>query len=71
MKPLLPRPNVVVGIDIAATSFTGSWAERDAQPSGALTFDQNPAGFQALRQHLSSAKLDPATTLIVLEATST
>lgn len=71
MQPVLPRPDFVIGIDIAATSFTASWAQRDAQPSRALTFDQSPAGFQALRQQLASAKLDPSTTLIVLEATST
>jgi len=71
MQPLLPRPDFVVGIDIAATSFTASWAQRDAQPSRAITFDQSGDGFQALREHLASAKLDPASTLILLEATST
>lgn len=71
MQPELPHPLFVVGIDIAATSFTASWAVRDAQPSRALSFDQSPAGFQALRQRLAAAKLDPSSTLLLLEATST
>jgi transposase len=71
MQPVLPHPDFVVGIDIAACSFTASWAERDAQPSRALSFDQSPSGFLALRQRLATALLDPSSTLLVLEATST
>lgn len=71
MQTVLARPDFVVGIDIAATSFTASWAQRDSQPSRAHTFDQSPAGFQALRDLLAAAKLEPSSTLIVLEATST
>jgi transposase len=71
MQTDLPHPSFVVGIDIAATSFTASWAQRDAQPSRALSFDQSVAGFQALRQRLAQATLDPSSTLLLLEATST
>ena len=70
MAQTQPLPRLVVGIDIAATTFTASWAHRDAAPRRAQTFAQEPSGFLALHNQLAAAGADPATTLVVLEATS-
>jgi hypothetical protein len=56
---------------LAHPSYTASWTQRDSAPSRARTFAQHASGFQALRDHLAAANLDPASTLLVLEATST
>jgi transposase len=42
----------------------------EGRPSPALSFDQSPAGFAALQEHLQATGVAPAATLVVLEATS-
>lgn len=59
-----------VGIDIAAKTFTASWMTPEGRPSPALSFEQSPAGFAALQEHLQTTGVAPAATLVVLEATS-
>ena len=56
----------VVGIDIAATTFTAVWAST-MRPT---TFAQTPEGFAALQEHLATTTSAPTTTLVVMEATS-
>ena len=58
-----------VGVDIAAKTFTATWATPGAPPRRPLSFDQTPSGFAALQQHLAATAVAPAATLIVLEAT--
>jgi hypothetical protein len=72
MTPPLAVPTyaLYVGIDLAATTFTAAWL-RPAHPvSPAVTFPQSPAGFTALQQQLHASGAVPATTCVVLEATS-
>ena len=59
-----------VGVDIAAKTFTASWMTPEGRPCPALTFQQSPAGFAALQEHLQTTGVAPAATLVVLEATS-
>ncbi len=59
-----------VGVDIAAASFTALWTVRQQQGERPITLDQTPTGFAALHQHLQATQVDPAATLVVLEATS-
>jgi hypothetical protein len=62
--------HLYVGIDIAAKTFTASWMTPEGRPSPALSFEQSPAGFAALQEHLQTTGVAPAATLVVLEATS-
>jgi transposase len=57
----------VVGVDIAATTFTAVWTAAGGQPNRPTTFAQTPDGYTAFMQQLASV---PADTLIVMEATS-
>jgi transposase len=57
----------VVGVDIAATTFTAVWTMANGQPSRPTTFPQTPDGFTTFMQHLATV---PAHTRIVMEATS-
>ncbi len=64
-------PELFVGVDIAARSFTAAWGRADQPLSRPLRFDQAPAGYLALHEALAATAVAPAQTLIVLEATST
>ena len=47
------------------------WTSSAATPGGvARRFEQSPAGFAALQEHLQTTGVAPAATLVVLEATS-
>jgi len=60
---------VFVGVDVAAKTFTASWAPPEGEPSPPVTLPQTPAGFLDLQQRLSSTSVAPAATLLVVEAT--
>jgi transposase len=55
----------VVGVDIAAATFTAGWLEHQ-RPS---TFAQTADGFAEVCQQLLAAGLSPHQTLVVMEAT--
>ena len=64
-----PDYQLLVGVDIAAATFTATWS-CDAQPTlRPVTFKQTPAGFAAFQQHLHQTGIAPGATLIVMEAT--
>lgn len=58
-----------VGVDIAAASFTAAWMFSDSTPERARSFSQTPEGFAAFQAALASTGVEPAKTLILLEAT--
>ncbi len=58
-----------VGVDIAAGTFTATWARRDEPPSKPRTFAQTPEGYRQVIIALEHAAVAPSQTLIVLEAT--
>jgi Transposase and inactivated derivatives len=58
-----------VGVDIAAKSFTATWAARPERAPKAITFEQNPTGFQRFQDALAQSETLPTTTLVVMEAT--
>lgn len=60
-------PVAVVGIDIAAKTFTATWTPQT--PQRPQTFAQTTAGYQALVARLASVAADPATVLVGMEAT--
>lgn len=64
-----PRYQLYVGVDIAATSFTATWAPDPASAPKASSFEQTEVGFAALQQHLAATGVAPEATLVVLEAT--
>ena len=68
-SPSRPDYRCFVGVDIAATSFTGSWTTAGRTTPRAVTFSQTPSGFTAFQQQLQATGVAPAQTLIVLEAT--
>lgn len=62
-------PQLFVGIDIAATSFTASWTHDRQSFTTAQTFSQDSDGFARLEQHLDTTGIAPTNTLLVMEAT--
>lgn len=58
-----------VGVDIAAKSFTATWAARPNLAPKAVTFEQNPSGYQRFQDALTQGGNRPNSTLIVMEAT--
>jgi transposase len=58
-----------VGVDIAAKTFTASWAQDSAAAPKAVTFEQTEAGFTRLQQALATSGVAPRATLVALEAT--
>jgi transposase len=62
-----PRYTTVVGIDIAAKTFTATWFPHG--PQRPHTFMQTTAGYQALVGQLATLAADPATVLVGMEAT--
>jgi len=59
------------GVDIAARTFTTSTCRREENPSKASSFEQTPAGFEGLKKLLLTKGTDPASILVVMEATGT
>lgn len=64
------RYHLFVGVDIAAETFTATWAPRDEVPSKSRTFAQTPEGYRQFMSSLQRAAVSANETLIVLEATS-
>jgi transposase len=64
-----PVYRLVVGVDIAATSFAAAWSAHRSPPERARTFAQTPEGFTAFQAALASSGVEPAQPLLVLEAT--
>ena len=60
-----PPFHAFVGVDIAAATFVAVWQD-DRRP---VSFAQTPAGWAALLDALAAARVQPATTVVVLEAT--
>jgi len=58
-----------VGVDIAAKTFTATWATAPTAAPKARTFDQTTAGFTSFQQALAASGVTPPATLVVLEAT--
>jgi transposase len=58
-----------VGVDIAAKTFTATWAADPADAPKAVTFDQTDTGFTRFQHALTARGVAPSATLIVLEAT--
>jgi transposase len=56
-----------VGIDIAAKTFTATWSP--SSPARPHTFDQTRDGFEALAVQLHALPANPASVLVVMEAT--
>lgn len=59
-----------VGIDIAAATFTAAWGLPTGPSLRPVTFAQTIDGFSAFQQQMQATQISPATTLIVMEATS-
>ncbi len=59
-----------VGVDIAAETFTATWAPRDGTPIKPRTFAQTPEGYRQFMAALQATREAPDQTLIVVEATS-
>jgi transposase len=73
LKPAAPTPSyrLFVGVDIASRDFTvahlvpGTPPKCEPQP-----FEQTASGFEGLQQRLRASGLEPASILIVMEATA-
>ncbi|HMQ33408.1 MAG TPA: IS110 family transposase [Chloroflexaceae bacterium] len=64
-----PSYHLYVGVDIAAKSFTATWAADPASAPKASSFDQTEDGFAALQQRLAATGVAPEASLVVMEAT--
>jgi transposase len=69
MSTLPPVYQLFVGVDVAASSFAASWTQAGSAIERARSFAQSPDGFAAFLAALASTAVEPAKTLIVLEAT--
>jgi transposase len=58
-----------VGVDIAAKSFTATWAADATTAPKASTFAQTEEGYTAFQQRLQATGVAPSDTLVVMEAT--
>jgi len=63
------RYQLFVGVDVAATTMTVAWRLASHPISTPLTFAQTPDGIASLIDHLQRTEVEPAHTLIVMEAT--
>ena len=61
--------NLFVRIDIAATTAKASWISPGKTATRAFTIDQNPSGFETLKQRLFSTGFSAHSILVVMEAT--
>jgi transposase len=66
---MAPTYLLFVGVDIAAKSFTATWAADPASAPKASSFAQSEDGFAAFQQRLAATGIAPEATLVVLEAT--
>ena len=66
-----PAYHLLVGIDIAAATFTAAWAGQPDKPGAPVTLGQTPHGFAALQERPQATGIAPDKTLVVREATST
>jgi transposase len=69
MNTPAPSERLFVGLDIAATSFAAAWSVNASSPQRAQTFAQTPEGFAAFQAALATSGVEPAQSLLVLEAT--
>jgi transposase len=69
MDTARPPYRLFVGVDIAAATFAAAWKTLDANTSPALTFHQTSQGIVAFQDILHATEVEPAATLIVMEAT--
>lgn len=69
MSPTPLLPQVFVGVDIAAATFTVAWSRTDGPVSTPRTYAQAPHGFAALHAHLATTAAPAGETLVVMEAT--
>jgi transposase len=67
--PSPPRYHLVVGVDIAAQTFTTVWMTPDTAPGRPVALDQTPQGFAALQARLLTTGHAAADILVVIEAT--
>ena len=67
--PISPAYLLFVGVDIAAASFTAAWSTSAPPAHRPRTFSQTPDGFAAFQAALACTDVQPAQTLVVLEAT--
>jgi transposase len=64
-----PQYQLYVGVDIAAKSFTATWATDPTSAPKPSSFEQSEDGFQTFQQRLAQTGVTPEATLVVLEAT--
>ena len=69
MSPAPVAPQLCVGVDIAAATFTAAWSSAAGAVSTPRTYAQDAHGFAALQAHLAATTVPPAATLVVMEAT--
>ncbi len=63
------RYHLFVGIDVAATTMTVTWQAVNQPIPAPRTLAQTPTGIATLLEHLQQTGVDPAHTLVVMEAT--
>jgi transposase len=66
-----PHYQLFVGIDIAAKSAAVAWQHLDGSQQRSCTIEQSAAGFARLHRQLQTTAVEPANTLVVLEASGT
>jgi transposase len=64
-----PQYQLYVGVDIAAASFTATWAQDPFTAPKAYSFAQSDHGFTSFREQLTRTGVAPSDTLVVMEAT--
>jgi len=69
MTPDPVVPQLFVGVDTAAATFTAPWSRTDAPVSTPRPYHQTPHGFAALQAPLAATGVLPAATLVVIGAT--
>ena len=60
---------LLVGVDVAATTMPVTWQTTNQPVPAPRTFTQTPDGIASLIDHLQGTGVEPAPTLIVMEAT--
>jgi transposase len=73
LKPAAPSPSyrLFVGVDIASRDFTVAHLVPGARPTcEPRPFEQTASGFEGLQQRLRASGVEPASILIVMEATA-
>ena len=73
MNEAAPSPSyrLFVGVDIASRNFTAAHLVPGTRPTcDPKTFEQTPGGFEGVQQRLLAFGLEPASILIVMEATA-